>query len=338
VLKIFGFLALGMLLGYIYQNQKMLYLSEKIAFIFVYLLLVLMGMSTAGNENFTNLFSELGITSCYLAIFGMLGSIFFTIPIYYYWFSKRKFKNFSFYKLKFKKQEKNNEIKSQNDIQVELISNPIEKNQTKSEKYSNWMSIIYPIISYIIGIFISIYCVKIETNSLDKYILYTLYCQLFCLGIGFCKLHFLDIIKNYHFIIIIIPFLSLFGSIAGGLLANNIFRLNMFQETISISSGMCYYSISAIINKSFLGDRIGTIALITNLLKEITTMVFCPLLVRMFGSLAPIATGGASTMDNTLPFIRRNTESQFMMIAFVNGVILSIVVPPLTTFIASYSL
>jgi len=137
-------------------------------------------------------------------------------------------------------------------------------------------------------------------------------------------------------LILLIPFLALMGSLVGALLVNHIFALSKAKECLSINAGMGYYSISAIINKSFLGDQIGLIALLTNLFRETATMLFCPFLVRIFGPLAPISTGGATTMDTCLPFIRKNTCPEYALIAFFNGVILTVVVPPLTSFIASF--
>ena len=322
-----------MLVGYVYKQDDVLQQrSDQISLICVYVLLVLMGMSTSQNEEFIQIFTDSGKISILLALFGMLGSIVCTLPVYL--FLKKKKKNvwgfLSLYSVSdTTKSDAQDTAPPAPKLELKINSSPPSEKLFKKDFF-------YPLFCFIVGILLNLYILKINSDSLDNLVLYTLYGLLFFTGIGIGKLNIIDLFRRYHVLIIIIPFLALLGSLLGAVLVNYAFDFSRLRECLSINAGMSYYSISSVINKTYLGDQVGLIALLTNLIRETATMLFCYSLVRIFGPLAPISTGGASTMDTTLPFIRRNTSSEYSLIAFFNGVILTIVVPPLTTFIANF--
>ena len=80
---------------------------------------------------------------------------------------------------------------------------------------------------------------------------------------------------------------------------------------------------------------LGVIALLANLSREIITLIFAPLFVRLFGKLAPIASGGATAMDTTLPIVARFSGKEYAIIAFFSGIVLTVLVPILVPFILS---
>jgi uncharacterized membrane protein YbjE (DUF340 family) len=77
-------------------------------------------------------------------------------------------------------------------------------------------------------------------------------------------------------------------------------------------------------------------ALLSNILREIITLLATPILVLYFGKLAGIASGGATSMDTTLPVITRYSGKEWSIIAVFSGVVLTILVPFLVTFILKY--
>ena len=327
---------IGISVGYFSNKDAIIRdYSEKISMICVYILLIFMGMSTAQNEGFLEIFTQSGKIAVLLAVFGMLGSILLTLPVYKF-FKSHKSSFWSFLKLKNNNisQTEQIEINTSNTPKLELKTNTKGQKQEFTKIYR--LEILLPIACYFTGVMISFFIIKISTDTLDDFVLFALYGLLFFTGIGIGQLNLIELLKRYHILIIIIPFLAIIGSLLGALIVNQLFGFSKMRECLSINAGMGYYSISAIINKSFLGDKVGLIALLTNLLRETATMLLCPFLVRLFGPLAPVSTGGATTMDTTLPFIRKNTSSEYALIAFFNGVILTVIVPPLTSFIASF--
>jgi uncharacterized membrane protein YbjE (DUF340 family) len=68
------------------------------------------------------------------------------------------------------------------------------------------------------------------------------------------------------------------------------------------------------------------IALLANIIREVITLISVPILVRL-GNLAPIAAGGATSMDTTLPLISRYVPCEYTVIAVFSGLVLSMIVP-----------
>ena len=81
--------------------------------------------------------------------------------------------------------------------------------------------------------------------------------------------------------------------------------------------------------------ELGTLALMYNVLREVTTLLFAPLLLRLFGPLAPVSIGGATTADTTLPIISRVCGAQFVPVAIFHGLVVDLSVPLLVTLLCS---
>ena len=74
---------------------------------------------------------------------------------------------------------------------------------------------------------------------------------------------------------------------------------------------------------------LGVIALLSNIFREVLTILLVPLLARFFGKLAPIASGGATCMDTTLPVIHRHLGPRYAVLAAISGIVLTMLVPVL---------
>lgn len=122
-----------------------------------------------------------------------------------------------------------------------------------------------------------------------------------------------------------VPLLVAIGSILGGLLVGRLFGDNPVNSA-AISGTMVFYSFGTAIVSQQGGYDAGLLTLLSNLMRELLTFVAGPVLAR-FSNLAPIAVGGASTMDVTLPVIKQNLDEKFTVLAIYNGVVLSLLVP-----------
>lgn len=125
--------------------------------------------------------------------------------------------------------------------------------------------------------------------------------------------------------IIIVPLLVTAGSIIGGLITALVSGYDLVNAA-GIGGTMGYYSLGAAMISREAGFTTGLVAFLTGLLREVLTFVIAPLLAR-FSRLAPIAMGGATTMDVTLPVMKQCLDEEYTLLAFFNGVILSIIVP-----------
>lgn len=124
----------------------------------------------------------------------------------------------------------------------------------------------------------------------------------------------------------IIPAGTIAGTLAGGYAVSFITDLTA-NESMAISAGLGWHSLSAILLAEMKGSDIGAIAFLSNVFRECIALVSIPFLVKFLGSYTPIATGGATTMDVTLPVIEKYCGKKAAIVGFINGVILSTLVP-----------
>ena len=129
----------------------------------------------------------------------------------------------------------------------------------------------------------------------------------------------------------LLPLATILGSWAGAAIAFLVLQRTI-TDCLAISSGFAYYSLSSIFLTEYRGIELGTIALVANLVCEAITLLGTPLLARIFGPLAPISAGGATTMDTTLPIITHTCGQRFTILAIFHGFIVDFTVPFLDTF------
>ncbi len=136
--------------------------------------------------------------------------------------------------------------------------------------------------------------------------------------------------------LVLLPVATVLGTLSAAALVSLILPHRSASECMAIGSGMGYYSLSSIFITQYKGPELGTLALLSNILREIMTLLCAPLLVRWFGNLAPISAGGATTMDTTLPIITRTAGQQFVIVSIFHGFITDFSVPFLVTFFCSF--
>ena len=102
--------------------------------------------------------------------------------------------------------------------------------------------------------------------------------------------------------IALLPIATILGTYAGCIIVN-LFLGHSIADVLAIGSGFGYYSLSSVLISSSRGPHLGSIALISNIIREVFTLLCAPFLARIAGPLAPISSGGATTADTTLPII-----------------------------------
>lgn len=165
---------------------------------------------------------------------------------------------------------------------------------------------------------------------------YTLYVLMFLVGIsiGSDKKTF-KALKQQSFKIILVPLATIIGTLIGSALISLVLSGRSLTDCLAVGSGFAYYSLSSIFISQYKGIELGTIALVSNILRELATLLAAPLLVHYFGKLAPISAGGATTADTTLPVITKYCGNEFVVIAIVHGMLVDLSVPFLVTFFCS---
>ena len=163
--------------------------------------------------------------------------------------------------------------------------------------------------------------------------LYALYVLMFLVGISIgSDKKALEALKHQNFKIILVPLATIIGTLAGSALISLVLGGKSLTDCLAVGSGFGYYSLSTIFITQYKGAELGTIALVSNILRELMALLAAPLLVRYFGKLAPISVGGATTADTTLPIITKFCGKEFVIISIVHGITVDLSVPLLVTF------
>lgn len=162
---------------------------------------------------------------------------------------------------------------------------------------------------------------------------YALYLLLFFVGIdiGHNKHIFKDL-KKHGYLLLIVPASIIAGSLVGGIVSGLLVGIPQ-NLSLSISAGFGWYSLSGILLTQLHSAEIGTIAFLTNVMRELLAIVTIPLLAKYLNHYTAIAPAGATSMDTTLPIISRATTPEIVVIAFINGAVLSMLVPVLVPFL-----
>ncbi|WP_333542383.1 lysine exporter LysO family protein [Desulforamulus ruminis] len=131
--------------------------------------------------------------------------------------------------------------------------------------------------------------------------------------------------------VLLLPVLVALGSLAGAALSGLILGLP-FNESTAIGAGFGWYSLSGVLIAEIYHVETGALAFMTNVARELLTFLSVPLVARYIGRFSAVAPGGATTMDTTLPLITKATDADMAVIAFINGSVLSTLVPLLVPF------
>lgn len=170
----------------------------------------------------------------------------------------------------------------------------------------------------------------------DQWLQYEVSFYILCalmFSVGFSIGHQPDTVRQFKNIpprVIFLPLTTILGTWAGAILVG-VFTKHSLPETLAVSSGMGYYSLSGILITQYKGVELGTIALLSNIFREVLALLFAPLMVKYFGKLAPIAAGGATTMDTTFPGIVRFSGKEYSIVSIYHGFITDLAVPFLVT-------
>lgn len=79
----------------------------------------------------------------------------------------------------------------------------------------------------------------------------------------------------------------------------------------------------------FLGIALGYTlrTRLANIIREMITLLLTPLLAKWFGPLAPISSGGTTTMDTTLPIITQTVGQRYVALSIYHGFVTDFTVP-----------
>lgn len=134
---------------------------------------------------------------------------------------------------------------------------------------------------------------------------------------------------------LLVPAATITGTLAFSAAASLLLSQWSVFDCMAVGSGFAYYSLSSILITQFkepsiglqLATELGTIALLSNIIREMMSLVGAPLIRKYFGQLAPISAAGVNSMDVLLPSITRCSGKEMMPIAIFHGILIDLSVP-----------
>lgn len=159
---------------------------------------------------------------------------------------------------------------------------------------------------------------------------------MFCVGISVgSDFSALKSLRTQSRTLLFLPLITIIGTLAGCAAVSLAFPHRSLTDMLAIGSGFGYYSLSSIFITEYRGPELGTVALLANIAREIITLLGAPILYKWFGPLAPISSGGATSMDTTLPIITSVSGKEFVVLSIYHGFVVDFSVPFLVTFFCS---
>ena len=208
-----------------------------------------------------------------------------------------------------------------------LGGGPEAEAEIEEQDTDNKMTILI-FVSVVLGILAGYFLLNGGNLSwLDSLTNYSLAVLLFGVGIdiGASREIFKDL-KLMGWKLIVIPILIALGSLFGSVLTGLLFGFAA-GESAAVGAGFGWYSLSGVLISKLHSAELGSLAFLTNVFRELLTVMILPLVAKYFGSLAAIAPGGATTMDVTLPLVKESGGEAVVIPAFVSGAVLSTLVP-----------
>lgn len=302
--------------------------SNKLLTVTLYTLLFFMGLNTGSIENILNQLKTIGSSSLIISLFSIFGTVFVSI-IASYFFDYNKVNIIT----------KEGYIKKGN---ASLLSSDINKmynaelsKEAKIQKKRHWfVRFIYIIrepFILVLTVFFGILC-KLFTPYFEWYtpsiITYLLYFLLFFSGLNIINsnIKFKEIFNSPY--LLLLPLWTVLGTYLGALILSILTSFSL-KETLALSSGFGWYSLSGIMITDLGYPILGSISFLANIFRESFTFFLIPFFAK-FGRrffYSSICIGGATTMDVTLPMITTNYGASSMIPAMYHGLVITLLVP-----------
>ncbi len=200
------------------------------------------------------------------------------------------------------------------------------------------------LILFVTGILVGIWGKDVTSYipaELTEWLLYALVVQIgLSLGAGG---NLRKIASSFSFRELLLPFSTIAGTLLFTVIAGMCIGGWSLPDYLALGSGMGYYSLSSVLIIDIKSDvtglqaatELGMLAVLVNIIREMTALICGPWLARLFGRFAPVAAAGVTSMDVTLPMIVKCAGQEMFPIALMHGMVLEVSVPLLVTLFAS---
>ncbi len=132
-------------------------------------------------------------------------------------------------------------------------------------------------------------------------------------------------IRRLGFRVLFMPVGIFAGCLVGGFVSGLLLHVDLKWSVLS-ASGMGYYSLTGATMTENYGIEAGTYGFIVNILRDVLTVLFLPVLIRISKG-SPIASGAGGCMDSMLVPVGRVVGPELSVVALISGTIITIFIP-----------
>lgn len=328
---VIGLMFCGIFAGYALKRIHYLqYLSKGIS-VTIYLLLFFLGISVGANKEVITNLPSLGGNALFISTMTVAGSCIAAKLVYLLFFRKDK----QFGNTPYKGEETTASSKDDTDKGTD---------RNGSAMMGSIKVVAFFVLGALLGYLLSNHAslpTVLSEGSITQWVLYLLMIQVGA-SIGSDK-NLKEILKTVRPKMLLIPLGTIVGTLSFSAIAALFILRWGFFDSMAIGSGFAYYSLSSILITQLtepslgiqMATQLGTVALISNILREIYALLGAPLFYRYFGIFAPICVGGATTMDTTLPIITSVCGKNLAFISIFHGILVDFSVPLLVSLFCS---
>lgn len=302
----------GGAIGYFFRERKKLITGAgRFITYVVYVLLLVMGLSVGINDELFRDLPRVGLQSLVITIFALAGSIFFA-----WLFGKFLVRPIQ-------------EVKT-----IPNTENPL-ANATNNSSSALWKVLeslsffgIF-LVGVLLGQFIpSLKELLLKYGFIDQVIVAILFALMLCVGLSIGgNDETFKALRGMGIKTLLLPLFTVVGTAIGVLFALPFFDDLLLKDVQVVGAGYAYYSLSSVIIKAEYSETIAAIAIVSNIIRELSTIMLAPLYVRLGGAYAPICCAGATSGDTVLPFILKATSPQYAVVSVYHGLVLTFFVP-----------
>lgn len=155
-----------------------------------------------------------------------------------------------------------------------------------------------------------------------------LYLLLFLVGVDMGRQGtMLNDIKVAGFKVLLVPAAVVVGTFLAAALAGLVLPMGP-KDAMAASAGFGWYSLAPTLLQSY-SLSVSAVAFLSNVMREIFSIVAIPIVARRVGYVECVALAGATAMDTVLPVVVGSTHERIAIYSFSSGVVLSLLVPVL---------
>ena len=322
--------------GYLMRNVRCLLGLQKSITWTIYFLLFVFGLQVGANELVVNNLDTLGLKALAIAVAGSLGSAVAALLV-----SKLAFR-------------KDTLQYAKNTTQCSAVCNEFTAEEATSSIGQTLSPTTSGIMNYLGGFivvaFFVVGCIvglsgRMPVVLLDgKFSMYVLYALMIQVGMSIgCDKRLKEILMSLRPRMLLLPLGTIVGTLIFVAAVSLVISDMRLADCLAVGAGFGYYSLSSVLITQIkevpegvaVAAQLGTVALMANIMREVITLLFAPIICKIFGRLAPISVGGATSMDSTLPVITAVCGKEMVFISIFHGVLVDFSVPFLVTFFAS---